>query len=334
MSERLRNTLTIAVISLMAVVVVGLVITSPTQTDRVEQIGSRIKCPVCQGESISNSPAQMARDMMSLVEQRVAEGRSDSAIIDELQASFSGAVLLDPPVSGNTLILWLAPVVVLLLGIGVIFWWKTHPGPEVITSGEHPRRGRPGLMSGLLLGVALIGVLVVAAVSIAERDGPNVGVADLEDQDLSDVSNETMEAVIAANLDNPQIIGMRLALAERYFGIGDYRAAFPHYLSVADASEATADEVSAALIRLGWMAWDGNGAVDAAIGMFDQALAIDADSTTARYLKGQVLWCGNEDFEGAASLFDEVLANDDLPNDSRDQVEADLDAVSNQERCA
>ena len=55
MSERLRNTLTIAVIGLMAVVVVGLVITSPTQTDRVEQIGSRIKCPVCQGESISNS---------------------------------------------------------------------------------------------------------------------------------------------------------------------------------------------------------------------------------------------------------------------------------------
>ena len=252
--------------------------------------------------------------------------------INQIETLVSNGYIVIAP--DHTLVLWVAPVFVLLTGLGVIFWWKTHPGPDVITSEEHPRRGRRGLVGGLLLGAAFIGVLVVASLSITERGGPNVGVADLEGQDLSEVSNETMEAVIAANLDNPQISSMRLALAERYFGTGDYRAAFPHYLSVADAADATADEVSAALIRLGWMAWDGNRAVDAAIGMFDQALAIDADSTTARYLKGQVLWCGNEDFEGAASLFDEVLASSDLPNDSRAQVEADLDAVGNQERCA
>ena len=330
MSERVRNTLTIAAIALMVIVVVGLVISTPSPADRVEQIGTRIRCPVCQGESIANSPAQMARDMMALVEQQVAAGRSDDAIIDELQASFSGAILLDPPISGNTLILWVAPLVVLVIGLGVIVWWKTHPGAELVADEKPPHRSKRDLAGGLLLGVAFIGVLVVAGMSITERDGPSVGVADLEDQDLADVSNETMEAIVAAN---PQINGMRLALAGRYYDVGDYRAAFPHYLAVAEAPQATPEEVSAALIRLGWMAWDGNGAVDAAIGMFDQALAVDANSTTAKYLKGQVLWCGNEDFEEAASLFDQVLANSDLPEDSRALVEADLQAVNNQELC-
>ena len=330
MSERVRNTLTIAAIALMVIVVVGLVISTPSPADRVEQIGTRIRCPVCQGESIANSPAQMARDMMALVEQQVAAGRSDDAIIDELQASFSGAILLDPPISGNTLILWVAPLVVLVIGLGVIIWWKTHPGAELVADEKPPHRSKRDLAGGLLLGVAFIGVLVVAGMSITERDGPSVGVADLEDQDLADVSNETMEAIVAAN---PQINGMRLALAGRYYDVGDYRAAFPHYLAVAEAPQATPEEVSAALIRLGWMAWDGNGAVDAAIGMFDQALAVDANSTTAKYLKGQVLWCGNEDFEEAASLFDQVLANSDLPEDSRALVEADLQAVNNQELC-
>ena len=239
-------------------------------------------------------------------------------------------MLLDPPVSGNTLILWLAPLIVLAIGLGVIVWWKTHPGAELVADEKPPHRSKRGLAGGLLLGVAFIGVLVVAAMSITDRDGPSVGVADLEDQDLADVSNETMEAIVAAN---PQINGMRLALAERYYDVGDYRAAFPHYLTVAEAPQATPEEVSTALIRLGWMAWDGNGAVDAAIGMFDQALAVDANSTTAKYLKGQVLWCGNEDFEEAASLFDQVLANNDLPEDSRTLVEADLQAVNRQELC-
>lgn len=320
MSERVRNWITIALIAVMAVALAVLVLTDPTDADRVQSIGSKIKCPVCQGESIANSPAQMAQDMLALVGARVDEGRSDDEIIDELLSSFSGAVLLDPPVSGSTLWLWVAPGIAILLGVAVIASWRR---PTDSTEVKPPPRTLP--IIGLAVAFAVIAV--GAALSLQDNPTPASGVAGMEIEELDDVSNETMEAVIAANADNPQINGMRLALAERYYELGDYRSAFPHYLQVAESDIATDDEVVAALVRLGWMAWDGNGEVDAAVSLFDEALAIDAKSTTALYLKGQVLWCGASDFDSAAELFGDVLSDSSLQDDSRDLVQQDLDAV-------
>lgn len=334
MSERLRNVAYAAVILAMAGVVTLLVVTSPTDVDRVDQIGNRIKCPVCQGESIADSPSPMARDMMSIVEERVGQGWTDQEIVDELLASYSGAVLLDPPAAGSTLILWIAPAAALLIGAGVIIWWRRHPGvarddePEQLT----PSRRRI-LAGGLILAGAFAGIVVAAGFFLQESDGPGAGIVDLEGRDLADVSNETMEAVIEANSADPQIAGMRLALAERYFSAGDYRAAFPHYLAVADSDTSTSSQVVEALTRLGWMAWDGNSELEAAIGMFDQALAIDSSSSTTRYLKGRVLWCGAGDAQKAAELFNQVLEGDGLPADSLAMVEADLEAVNRGESC-
>lgn len=326
MSERVRNLIAILAMAVMTVVLVALVVTEPQDTDRVQAIGERIKCPVCQGESIATSPAQMARDMMSLVAERVAAGDDDQSIIDQLLSSYSGAVLLDPPASGPTLILWLAPLGVLVVGLGVIFWWRRHPvttDSDVSTVTSDGRRFVPIL----ILGAALAVIVVVAGVFVQRGPEPAEGVAALAGQDLEDVSNETMEAVIAANIDNPQINGMRLALAERYYEAGDYSDAFPHYLAVAQSSDATDAEAITALIRLGWMAWDGNAEADTAIDLFDQALAIDESSTVALYLKGQVMWCGKEDNDTAAALFQQALGDPDLSSNDRVAVENDLSSV-------
>jgi tetratricopeptide (TPR) repeat protein len=189
------------------------------------------------------------------------------------------------------------------------------------------------VVGGAIL-VAMFAVIVaVAGNFLQEREGPTEGVADIADQDLEDASNETMEAVIAANLDNPQINGMRLALAERYYEEGDYRSAFPHYLAVAENGEATDTEAAAALIRLGWMAYEGNGEVNTAIRLLDQALAIEPGAPVALYLKGRVQWCGAGDAEAAISLFEEVLENPALPEESRSEIEADLDLANSGAAC-
>jgi cytochrome c-type biogenesis protein CcmH len=333
MSERLGNLLAIAAIAVMGAVLVVLVTTNPSDVDRAQSIGRRIMCPVCQGESIANSPAAMARDMMDLVAEKVANGESDEAIVDDLLDSFSGAVLLDPPASGATLVLWLAPAAVLVIGIGVIVWWRRHPSVE----GARPEPGRTTrqrrLVPLLILGAAFAGVVVAAGSFLQEREGPASGVAALGEEDLSEVSNETMEAVIAANVGHPEVDGMRLAVAERYYEEGDYRSAFPHYLSVAESGTATDSQAVAALIRLGWMAWEGNAEVDAAVGLLDQALAIDGDSTTARYLKAQVLWCGADQTEEAVALLEEVLSDPDLAADSRPFVQADLETMMSGGSC-
>lgn len=335
MSEKTRNLSFAVAIALMAALAVTLVATTPTEADRIEHLGSQIKCPVCQGESIANSPADMARDMMGLVEERVAEGATDQQIIDELLGSYSGAVLLDPPASGNTLILWLAPFAALVLGVGVIAWWRRHPGEppagEKATDPLARSRSRT-LVGGLILAGSFAAIVVAAALFVSDSPG-SAASASTAPSDLDSVSNETMEAVIAANVANPQVNGMRLALAERYFEVNDYRSAFPHFLAVAESTEATPDEAVAALVRLGWMAWDGNAEAETAVGLLDQALRIDSTSTTAAFLKARVLWCGFDDYKGAAKLLEQVSTQPQLDTDSLALVEDDLTAIRNGETC-
>jgi cytochrome c-type biogenesis protein CcmH len=334
MSERTRNIASVAFIALMAVALILITSTRPATVDRVEQIGTRIKCPVCQGESIANSPSQMAEDMMDLVSERVAAGAPDEEIVDELLASYTGAVLLDPPASGNTLLLWLAPLAVLALGIAVILWWRRHPGSGDTEEPASPGRSRSRLViGGVVLVLAFAGIVVVAANSLQDRPAAAAGAAALDEQDLSDVSNETMEAVIAANSDDPQVNGMRLALAERYFDAGDYRSAFPHYLVVAEDPDASGAEAVTALVRLGWMAYAGNGEVETATRLIDEALAIDPASSVARYVRARVVWCGTGDTEQAIETFDDLLADPDLAAETQAQIEADLEAARGGGEC-
>ena len=332
MPERLLNRLLVAAIIVIGLALAFMISTEPVSIDRAQQIGARVRCPVCQGESIADSPAQMAQDMMALVTESVAAGATDQEIIDELLASYSGAVLLDPPTTGATLWLWLAPLAAVGVGVTVIVWWRQHPGPREVS--EPRPRSKKRLVAGGALLVGMFAVIVgVAGNFLQEREGPNEGVADIAGEDLDEVSNETMEAVVAANLDNPQINGMRLALAERYYEESDYRSAFPHYLAVAESPDATDDEAAAALIRLGWMAYDGNGEVDTAIRLLDQALAIQPGAPVGLYLKGRVQWCGAGDAEAAISLFEEVLENSSLPDESRAEIEADLARARSGEGC-
>jgi cytochrome c-type biogenesis protein CcmH len=333
MSERTRNIVSAGFIVTLTITLVFLVSTRPATVDRVDEIGSRIKCPVCQGESIANSPSQMAEDMMDLVAERVAAGVPDQEIIDELLGSYSGAVLLDPPISGSTLVLWLAPVAALVLGIVVILWWRRHPGRAPDQPAVTDRSRARLIAGGVFLVLVFAGVVVVAANSLQDRPAAAAGAADLGEDDLSDVSNETMEAVIAANPDDPQINGMHLALAERYFEAGDYRSAFPHYLEVAEDPKATDPEAITALVRLGWMAFDGNGEVGTATRLIDEAIAIDPDSQLARYVRARVLWCGSRDAEEAADIFEGLLADPELAPETRAQVESDLESARAGEPC-
>ena len=334
MSERTRNIASVAVIAVMAVSLLLLTSTQPATLDRVEQIGTRIKCPVCQGESIANSPSQMAEDMMDLVSERVSSGVPDQQIIDELLGSYTGAVLLDPPASGNTLVLWVAPVLALAVGIAMIVWWRRHPGSGKSDESSSPGKSRTRLViGGVVLVFAFAGIVVVAANSLQDRPAAAAGAADIDELDLSEVSNETMEAVIAANAEDPQINGMRLALAERYFDGGDYRSAFPHYLVVAEDPEATSAEAITALVRLGWMAYVGNGEVETATRLIDEALAIDPGSSVARYVRARVLWCGTGDTDEAVQTFEELLADPALAAETRTQIEADLELANDGEEC-
>jgi len=110
----------IITLGLAAFIAVALITAEAPERDRALAIGSVIRCPVCQGEPIAESPSGLARDMMDLVRLRIAEGHSDEQIIDELLTSYSGSQLLDPPIRPATVALWAVPGISLIVGIGVL----------------------------------------------------------------------------------------------------------------------------------------------------------------------------------------------------------------------
>ena len=90
-----------------------------TAAERVDRITSELRCVTCQGLSVKDSPAASARQMRDLVAQRVAEGRTDDEIRDEFRASYGDWVLLSPPTSSWTGLIWLVPLAALAAGLTV-----------------------------------------------------------------------------------------------------------------------------------------------------------------------------------------------------------------------
>ena len=78
-----------------------------------------LRCLVCQGQSIADSDAEMAGDMRSLVRERIARGERPAAVRTWLIDRYGDYVTYDPPLSGATVALWLAPLVLLALGAWV-----------------------------------------------------------------------------------------------------------------------------------------------------------------------------------------------------------------------
>jgi tetratricopeptide (TPR) repeat protein len=198
-------------------------------------------------------------------------------------------------------------------------------------------RSRPRLVVGAL--ILVIGFAVTIAVLGATADDPSgalQGIASGGEFNPEDYSDETMEAVIAANADDPQVSAqipfMRFALAERYFERGEFQRAFAHYETIL-AGDPTAELFTSTMTRIAWITFVGNGEVDLALQVIDRAIEATPGSTEAIYVKGQILWCGAGNGPAASELFAQVLASDELDGGIRSQVEADFDLASNGEPC-
>lgn len=80
-------------------------------------VGRELRCPVCQGRPIADSPSEMAQAMMTRVREMLAEGRSRQEILDYFVASYGEWVLLKPEAKGTNWLVWLLPPTGLLLGV-------------------------------------------------------------------------------------------------------------------------------------------------------------------------------------------------------------------------
>ena len=98
---------------------------NPKQEMRARDISKNIRCLVCQNQSIDDSDATLARDLRSLVRERLVQGDTDLEVIDYVVSRYGDFVLLRPPVKEVTILLWLGPIVFALIGLfGLIRFFR------------------------------------------------------------------------------------------------------------------------------------------------------------------------------------------------------------------
>lgn len=88
---------------------------------RVKALAQRLRCPVCQGESIQDSPAELSTQMKGLVREQLAAGKSEQEVLDYFLAKYGDWILLEPRAAGLNLLVYWLPVVFLLIGGGALF---------------------------------------------------------------------------------------------------------------------------------------------------------------------------------------------------------------------
>lgn len=88
----------------------------PVLEQRVMRLSEELRCLVCQNQSLSDSNAELASDLRNQVREMMQAGKSDAQIRDYMVASYGDFILYDPPLKITTLILWVGPFVLLVLG--------------------------------------------------------------------------------------------------------------------------------------------------------------------------------------------------------------------------
>jgi cytochrome c-type biogenesis protein CcmH len=92
----------------------------PVLEKRMIGLAEKLRCLVCQNESLASSRADLAEDLRREVREQMQKGKNDQEIIDYLVSRYGDFVLYDPPMKKSTLILWLGPFALLLVGIGLL----------------------------------------------------------------------------------------------------------------------------------------------------------------------------------------------------------------------
>ncbi|MBB3311065.1 cytochrome c-type biogenesis protein CcmH [Rhizobium sp. BK196] len=88
----------------------------PALEARARTLSAELRCMVCQNQSIDDSNADLAKDLRLLVRERITDGDSDDEVLNYIVSRYGEFVLLKPRFSVRTLLLWGAPVLLILAG--------------------------------------------------------------------------------------------------------------------------------------------------------------------------------------------------------------------------
>ncbi|MGL4795275.1 MAG: cytochrome c-type biogenesis protein [Aeromonas jandaei] len=91
------------------------------------ELTRELRCPKCQNQDIADSNAGLAKDLRDKTYQMVRQGKDKDEIVDYMVARYGNFILYNPPLMASTLILWLGPLLVILIGLGVVMMRSRRP---------------------------------------------------------------------------------------------------------------------------------------------------------------------------------------------------------------
>ena len=87
-----------------------------TADQRIHQLSQQLMCPVCDGQTLDQSQAQLSEDMKTVIRQKIEDGDSNQQIRDYFVERYGEIVLASPDAGGFNLIAWVMPGIIFLGG--------------------------------------------------------------------------------------------------------------------------------------------------------------------------------------------------------------------------
>jgi cytochrome c-type biogenesis protein CcmH len=124
MRKRRSLLIFLAVAAIISSIWFHIIVTPSQQTldQQVHDVASQLKCLVCQGESVADSPATLSQQMRGVIRQQLQSGKSQQEVIQYFVSRYGDRILLSPPWQGLSLLAWLVPIALMLGGILLLFF--------------------------------------------------------------------------------------------------------------------------------------------------------------------------------------------------------------------
>ena len=110
--------------------------------ERFKVLAAELRCPKCQNQNIADSNAPIAADLRKQLHAQLHSGKSDGEIVDYMVDRYGEFVMYRPRLNSVTLVLWLAPAILLVLAVLVVrssFKARAPAAPVALSSEEQAR---------------------------------------------------------------------------------------------------------------------------------------------------------------------------------------------------
>ena len=241
---------------------------------KTQEVASLLRCPVCQGMSVADSPSEMAVNMKHQVGALVARGYTREQILDYFERSYGQFVLLKPKFQGVNTLVWILPILAIAIGVVIVFRVTSRsfspPRGEKVAEG----RMRGPVASRLAMTwVALAAAVVAVGAWYVVQPKPAPPEPQTQPQPIAIDPVKQLEATVQQSPDN---FAARVELARLYFDRNNLMGVFEQTQYVLERSPDDSRAMTyQAFVRISM------GQRDNAVKLLAKATALDPGLTDA-----------------------------------------------------